>query len=730
MISHFGETFAEDTIQDQCLYSDYWFLEDSSILNPELAVMSSIVDGTSYSNTEDGEGGRINALMQAMGYADIRLNTYFSENLTLENSIGAIVGKKAIKDYDGNPYTLVALFPRNAGYRDEWVGNFNVGVDGIHKGFLEIRDELLRFLKKYITESNVTGSIKLWAAGYSRGAAATNLLGGYLDDNPKYLGENISLKSKDLFVYTIGTPNPIPSGLAKSSVLSVAGPRGESYKDTDIPAYAYEGEAGTVDPSDASYQNIHNFVAVGDYITKLPSPEWGFTRYGVTEKVVYGDEHMREFLNYYSKETADGFVDKNFATEVPGKTFDLKTFNLVDTEKRQSADAIIAERLGALMSIVNGRQGLIESGCDKVLGALAGIFGDDLQGFMDSVQANIPTAIKAGAFTYLSAAQEKTELSDAKVFEEIIAQFFGKKPGEDKAYTDVDFLEDLLDFLVNDYQTDVRTLPRLAMLSSLIPAPYGELYKKLVDYAKQNKIIVKTADALIELLCKFITDNRAQDDVDELLGVLAGLIPENYASMIPGMTGKEYDPEIYPDQRSVTKAALGDLLEIFVKGREDLPNMTPAQLRYSLLGLVVAFALPGATNIQNLFTRGMVDSDGKVVEHEAVSLDLIAEEVLNLAMPKDEEGKRITIEEMAERSIVELLEKCRTDHNGKYMDVLIGQTDLLRQALVEVLFNPGAEYDLVQDIENAVTFIETMKFVFPAHSHEMYVAYLKSKVQA
>ena len=309
---HYGEDFENSEIDDVCHYSDYWFLENSSKTNYNLAVTSAFTGGMSYATSADVNGAKISNFLKAAGYTDVKLNQYYADDIALEDSLGVVMARKAIKDYEGKPYTLIAAFPRNAGYRDEWAGDFNLGASGMHEGFRLARDEMLRFLKQYITTSNITGEVKLWTAGYSRGAAAANLFAGFLADNSAYLGSDISLSSNNIFAYTIGTPATLPAGLNKADVLSVSGPRGEGYHDTDIPAAAYSG-TGTIDPAADQYAGIHNFTAVGDYITKLPPKEWGFTRYGVVEKPVYGDEAMRKHLEKYSAEDALKFADKNYA---------------------------------------------------------------------------------------------------------------------------------------------------------------------------------------------------------------------------------------------------------------------------------------------------------------------------------------------------------------------------------------------------------------------------------
>ena len=163
MTSNFGEHIGEDEYDDNCFYSDYWFVEDSYNPNYELALMSSMAGGASYSTTADNNGGKIAKMLEDTGFSNIQKNQYYSQGVKLENSIGIIIGSKSIKNWSGKEYTLLAVFPRNAGYASEWAGNFNVGTSGIHKGFLEARDEMLRYMKSYISSNNITGDLKVWS---------------------------------------------------------------------------------------------------------------------------------------------------------------------------------------------------------------------------------------------------------------------------------------------------------------------------------------------------------------------------------------------------------------------------------------------------------------------------------------------------------------------------------------------------------------------------------------
>ena len=60
--------------------------------------------------------------------------------------------------------------------------------------------------------------------------------------------------------------------------------------------------------------------------------------------------------------------------------------------------------------------------------------------------------------------------------------------------------------------------------------------------------------------------------------------------------------------------------------------------------------------------------------------------------------------------------------------LLKSKPDELRQILVTLLFNSGTEFDFKSDIKNVLVLVDYITFVLPAHYHEMYISYLKSKI--
>ena len=725
MISHFSEHFGEDEYKDTWHYSDYWFLDDSSNINYDLAVISAMTGAASYSNSTDKTGTKITNFLTDAGFSDILTNQYYSQGKTLDNSIGAIIGQKSIKDWYGKEYTLLAVFPRNAGYLNEWVGNFNIGKTGIHSGFLAARDEILRFMKYYIKSYEITGDLKVWCAGYSRGAAAINLVGGYLCDDSGYFGNKVKINKNDVFTYTIGTPRAMVDNLTKAEVLSVSGPRGEGYLDTNIPAYRFAGD-GVINPASEQYKGIHNFVAAGDFVSKLPTAGLGFARYGESISVVYGEPAMLEYLKVLSPETAAKFTDKNYKTELPTKSFNLQTLTMINGSGNESADQMLEKRFDALMGLAdNSRSKLFDSGYTDAFGAAMAIFGTDMNGFVDNLTSDKGDVAKAAVLNYFAYATEKQNIEAKEAISNVIFELLnliGKPVENRETYTDQMLLKDLFDYLINDYQTQETAAARSNVIASLIPEPYNGLYTGILEYAKEKQITVTYADDLLYLIASYANDNKEDPTVKSVVETLAGMIPEQYVAYLSIITSKQYPDEQYPTTADKAKAAVADIFEICVKGTEIGPDYAYRNLLLSALPTLL-LELPSAVN--DLLVNGSRGFSGEVVTNDPLVLSTFVDKILEFALPKNEQGESLSIADAANQAICDLLDNCLNESTEEYINLLKEHPELIRNVLLTVLFNPGDTYSLASDIENAVTFINTIQFVAPAHNHEMYISYLK-----
>lgn len=294
--SFFDDSENKIDISSNVFYDDAYFLKDSYIYNPSLATASLGLAMTSFvSNNikisdkdEDYKESKQNVefYLKNLGFSNIYANASFSEK-PKSDSIGVIVGSKDLKDSSGNIYKLIAIGVRGAGYEREWMSNVTMGKDGFHEGFLDARNKVIEFLNSYISKYAVSGNVKFWISGFSRAAATSNLVAGYLDDNKL---NNISYTPSDVYAYTFETP---------------AGYYGDNCKNS-------------------KYNNIFNIINPSDIVPKVAPSIYGFSRYGV-DKYIYSELTNKSFdilenkmLNQFYK-----LLDDN----KQNNSFDYKTKN-------------------------------------------------------------------------------------------------------------------------------------------------------------------------------------------------------------------------------------------------------------------------------------------------------------------------------------------------------------------------------------------------------------------
>lgn len=131
----------------------------------------------------------------------------------------------------------------------------------MHEGWYNAANKALSFLDEYIASKNITGRVKVWIAGFSRGGATTNLAAGLLDNkfdenNEMAFSNGATLTHDDLYAYTFEAP------------------QGANYNSVNVRK-----------PGDPIYNNIFNVVNPNDLVPKVAMSEYGFTRFG-TDKFI------------------------------------------------------------------------------------------------------------------------------------------------------------------------------------------------------------------------------------------------------------------------------------------------------------------------------------------------------------------------------------------------------------------------------------------------------------
>lgn len=256
------------------VYSDALFNQSGYNYRQDLATMSlamGLSGGASKTARNAGDMKTMNRNFRH--FADVCGFSKYASNIPMKtrpkiDTVGVNCASKQITDGKGKA-TLIAVAVRGFGYQNEWGDNFKVGASGDHLGFSTSRNKALSFLKDYIRDAGIKGRIKIWASGYSRGGAISNLMGGSLDDGYN-LGDAVTLDRNDIYIY----PAEPALGAVQSEV------------------------------KDSKYNNIHNIVNPNDVVCYVGFPAWGFARYGQdhntpTKKdpnyAAY-DQTMKEFL--------------------------------------------------------------------------------------------------------------------------------------------------------------------------------------------------------------------------------------------------------------------------------------------------------------------------------------------------------------------------------------------------------------------------------------------------
>ena len=242
--------------------SGYTYRQDLAEMSLGLAFAAFSSKDSQYSDNYATGNRNFVSMAEQCGFENIQSNKWMFQPAETD-SIGINCASKTIRD-NGGSYTLIAVGVRGNNYHAEWGGNARLDATGEHKGFALGRDQALDYLRSYIADTGISGRVKIWIAGYSRGAAVSNMVGGALD-NGYSLGEGVSLSPHDLYCYCYETP----MGTTKNQV---------------------QGRL---------YDNIQNLVNANDLVTYVAFDNWDFARYGVDHVVpTKGDNN---YLNYKAK---------------------------------------------------------------------------------------------------------------------------------------------------------------------------------------------------------------------------------------------------------------------------------------------------------------------------------------------------------------------------------------------------------------------------------------------
>lgn len=296
-------------------YSDGYFTDTAYKYRQDLASVTMamcLAAGNVADPARFREGpANLASFFEQIGFKDFEANPDYT-NRPGRNTFGVGIANKQIT-VGGEKYTVIGIGLRGCGYYAEWAGDLNVGLSGDHTGFAICRDTALAFLREYLdSHPEISGKIKIWCTGYSRGAAGANMLGGKLDDmimSGERLGKNVTVSVEDLYIYTYEAP----MGADASNV------------------------GGRV------YNNIHNVVNYNDLVVRAAPACMGFARYGV-------DHVMPSAKLDDNYESLKADMLKVFETFENAGEYRIDSFKYVTVTPGATADKIIRSIKGNVMT--------------------------------------------------------------------------------------------------------------------------------------------------------------------------------------------------------------------------------------------------------------------------------------------------------------------------------------------------------------------------------------------
>ncbi|MBR5337972.1 MAG: fibronectin type III domain-containing protein [Lachnospiraceae bacterium] len=748
--------------RDSFTYSDRLFTGSAYDVDRHLATLSAqtaMATASYYTDSKERDhasnSNNIKALLGDLGFSDIETNKYYSLEKE-ENSVGCAVARKKIT-VGNKTYTLLAVLPRSANYKQEWVGNFTVGKGGIHQGFKEARDEILRFVKDYISSKNITGDLKVWITGHSRGGAVTNLLGGFFAEGGGDYFNGVNIDAENVYCYSFATPGNIRTGyLTKKDALSVAGYRGgrdSRYKnDSQGAAYTYSGaDAGEIiQPHTGVYRCIKNCAPGYDIITLLPPSKWGYDRYGVELPISDGKaetkNRMKEELNKfapfaYKQYTQNGGAgDEDIFT---WKTFDLATLSFVDdpeatkTVGATSQAKLFYQRINeGLARRASDVDTYVGAGYQETLQSLAGIYGMGIGPFIEGVQKDKLSAIKTGLFCYLSYAKKELQAEDPGLSDddaiavtvEQLVEFITGKDIERGTMTVDDFFEIFCQYLVdNAEQYEVEVVPNS-------PAQQYD----------DQKIKVKKL--------KF-RSKAAEEAFNAVSTKLIGAIPDTYKSMV-GLIIPDFDSSQAMDSDHNKEAVGNFVFSMLVKcaygdgGSKTVPDPVNAKsnriMLYNMIGMFM-----GSGEFSGILDSIGKDSGGSYDGHNKAAA-FLAEFIKYLTVETDPDNKGDiikkynTVDDAADGYLKNVIEKGKQailssgfyDKGSVFYQDVIRHCDTLkdhaadlRQILMELLlYEKDRSFSVKDNIRMISTLMSQMPGKVPcAHYNELYVAWMKAQ---
>ena len=222
-------------------YSDSFFDAPATIYHHQLAQSSLGLAVAAYRIKKEDLANKdiaVRNFLTMAGFGELQSDEY--DIVPRIDTIATIIGSKRIGET-----TLLAVAVSGGDYAKEWASNFSVGdSDGdyttpYHEGFTSAAIQVITRVMQYINNHAITGPMKVWLTGYSRGAAVSNI-----------------------------------------TAFSLVG--GDVVADEDMYAYSFATPRNITELTERAYPSVFSIVGSFDPVPCVPFAEWGYERCGTT----------------------------------------------------------------------------------------------------------------------------------------------------------------------------------------------------------------------------------------------------------------------------------------------------------------------------------------------------------------------------------------------------------------------------------------------------------------
>ncbi|MBR1481841.1 MAG: dockerin type I repeat-containing protein [Ruminococcus sp.] len=593
-----GEYLPGTDSVDYYSFSDAFFKTSGKEYNPHLATLSMALAEASVSSTreafdDDGYTKKNRdaiAFLEDNGFGDIEINEDYRIKPTKDTmGVGCAHKKITVGDKE---YTLLVIMPRNAGYEAEWGNNFVLGADGDAYGFNRSADICLDFTKDYIEKHQLTGDIKVWSVGYSRGAAAVNLIGKKLIDEPAtYLGDAVTLDSENLYVYTFGTP---------------------STADVDN------------NPRDEKYAGIFNSFENTELASAMAPAAMGFERYG-TDRMILKPERFDDMLDNLL--ITNDYIHDTYVASISSRHYVPKklglsngSFGMIDDPNSYIPNdpVVYLEGLGTYLNqVVGGREEFArtyEQPFSDLFSYYESLTGDNSSAFVSGLTSHEDTLyLVAGLYAYFMKTKSNDnvvmsrEIALAKA-KELAAVTVGADGEENQTGIDAALIAKVAAQLTVYLLQDPETIKKDAAtkLSAVLTDAMS------ASGATQEQIAAVTSEeaseALVHLISHLLLGNIWQSDsvrpllinneqmknAATLIGNVANLFVDHANEII--MSWLRTEDSYFTDYASLTDAQLAGYRRVYINADNASLNGTILDSNNEIIGKIENGVLTSSTD--------------------------------------------------------------------------------------------------------------------------------------